>query len=401
MSTDGVATAAGNNPLLSTLVTAVKRAGLVDTLNNTEDITVFAPDNDAFGALGKTTLSKALADKSQLTKILTTHVVKGRLAPADLAGTHETLSGSSDHGHGRRRRLHGQRQRPGGVRQHPDRERHRVRDRPRPDARLRRGRHGRAGGRGGPSGPRRERAARTGRAVTDDFPSWLTAVAVVSLAVAGLCALLVVVDVVRRPQPMGVMNVVWPVTMLFGSIGWLAFYARRGRAARRGDGPAGPERSMRSAVAVGTSHCGAGCTIGDLVGEFGLVLVPGLAAVFGLGWLFTDRMFAGWVLDFVLAYLVGIVFQYFSIAPTRGLGLRAGLWAAVKADTFSITSWQVGMYGVMALGQLWLLPAWFGRRSDALQPEFWLLMQVAMVVGFATAYPVNWLLVRRGLKEKM
>lgn len=95
MSTDGVATAASNNPLLSTLVTAVKRAGLVDTLNNTEDITVFAPDNDAFKALGKTTLTKALADRSKLTKILTTHVVKGRLAPADLAGTHKTLSGSS------------------------------------------------------------------------------------------------------------------------------------------------------------------------------------------------------------------------------------------------------------------------------------------------------------------
>ena len=95
MSTDGVATAASNNPLLSTLVTAVKRAGLVDTLNNTQDITVFAPDNDAFAALGKTTLTKALANKGQLTKILTTHVVKGRIAPADLAGTHQTLSGSS------------------------------------------------------------------------------------------------------------------------------------------------------------------------------------------------------------------------------------------------------------------------------------------------------------------
>ena len=95
MSTDAVATAASNNPLLTTLVTAVKRAGLVDTLNNTQDITVFAPDDDAFKALGKTTLTKALANKGQLTKILTTHVVKGRLAPADLAGTHKTLSGSS------------------------------------------------------------------------------------------------------------------------------------------------------------------------------------------------------------------------------------------------------------------------------------------------------------------
>ena len=48
MAKDPVATAASNNPALSTLVTAVKKAGLVDTLNNAENITVFAPTNDAF-----------------------------------------------------------------------------------------------------------------------------------------------------------------------------------------------------------------------------------------------------------------------------------------------------------------------------------------------------------------
>ena len=60
MSTDPVATAASNNPLLSTLVTAVKKAGLVDTLNNAEDITVFAPTNDAFAKIDKKTLDKVL-----------------------------------------------------------------------------------------------------------------------------------------------------------------------------------------------------------------------------------------------------------------------------------------------------------------------------------------------------
>ena len=95
MAKDKVATAASNNPLLSTLVTAVKKAGLVDTLNNTEDITVFAPDNDAFKSLNKKTLAKTLASKSKLTDVLTLHVVKGRIAPADLAGKHKTLNGQS------------------------------------------------------------------------------------------------------------------------------------------------------------------------------------------------------------------------------------------------------------------------------------------------------------------
>src|SRR5580693_9016181 len=48
MSTAPVATAASANPVLSTLVTAVKKAGLVDTLNSASGITVFAPDNAAF-----------------------------------------------------------------------------------------------------------------------------------------------------------------------------------------------------------------------------------------------------------------------------------------------------------------------------------------------------------------
>jgi uncharacterized surface protein with fasciclin (FAS1) repeats len=92
MAQDPVATAASNNPALSTLVTAVKKAGLVDTLNNAKDITVFAPTNDAFAKIPKDTLDKVLADKAQLTKILTYHVVGQKLTPKDLEnGSFATL----------------------------------------------------------------------------------------------------------------------------------------------------------------------------------------------------------------------------------------------------------------------------------------------------------------------
>jgi len=90
-----VATAASANPLLSTLVTAVTAAGLVDTLNTAEDITVFAPTNDAFTALDPATLAAALADPTGLlTTVLTYHVVPGRIAPDALEGTHTTLQGA-------------------------------------------------------------------------------------------------------------------------------------------------------------------------------------------------------------------------------------------------------------------------------------------------------------------
>jgi uncharacterized surface protein with fasciclin (FAS1) repeats len=88
-----VATAASGNPLLSTLVTAVKKAGLVDSLNTAPALTVFAPTNDAFAKIPAADLKAVLADKATLTKILTTHVVAGKLTPAELAGTHKTLQG--------------------------------------------------------------------------------------------------------------------------------------------------------------------------------------------------------------------------------------------------------------------------------------------------------------------
>jgi uncharacterized surface protein with fasciclin (FAS1) repeats len=93
---DPVATAASNTPDLSTLVTAVKKADLVDTLNSAQGITVFAPTNDAFAALPKATLDKALGDPNGLlTTVLTYHVVQGQLTPDQLAGSHKTLQGGT------------------------------------------------------------------------------------------------------------------------------------------------------------------------------------------------------------------------------------------------------------------------------------------------------------------
>jgi uncharacterized surface protein with fasciclin (FAS1) repeats len=93
MSTAPVASAASANPVLKTLVTAVTKAGLVDTLNSADGITVFAPVNDAFAAIPPKTLKAVLKDKETLTAILTHHVVAGQLSPDQLAGEHETLAG--------------------------------------------------------------------------------------------------------------------------------------------------------------------------------------------------------------------------------------------------------------------------------------------------------------------
>jgi len=241
--------------------------------------------------------------------------------------------------------------------------------------------------------------------VHPSFPAWLDALSTVSLIVALICAAIIAVDETARPQHMWIMNLVWPLTALFGSVLWLGFYWRWGRGSPRGQGQG--RRSMRQdtpmpvAVAKGASHCGAGCTLGDIVAEWAAFAFPAIPLALGWKSLFGERMFAVWVLDYLVAFVFGVAFQYFTIKPARNLSVKDGIVAALKSDAASITSWQVGMYGAMALLQfLWFQRA-FGGVAEVDRPEFWFAMQIAMVCGFCTAYPVNWLLVKAGLKEKM
>ncbi len=239
------------------------------------------------------------------------------------------------------------------------------------------------------------------------FPWELHLIAFVSLAIAGLCAIIIIFDEFRRPQSMWIMNLVWPLTTLFGSVLWLAAYYAWGRMSGRHDAD-GQEHSSGSEkppfpvrVLKGASHCGAGCTVGDIVVECLVFVAPAVAVWFGWHSIFAEKTFAVWIPDFLLAFLFGIVFQYFSIKPMRDLSPRQGIIAALKADIASIIAWQVGMYAVMALIQFVWLRREFGGIAPVASPEFWFAMQIAMLGGFVTSYPVNWLLIRAGWKEAM
>jgi hypothetical protein len=209
-------------------------------------------------------------------------------------------------------------------------------------------------------------------------------------------SLFVVADIFLggRRQPMGVMEAVWPLTLLYwGPLG-LPFYFGFGRAPEpqaqmRGHahGHGDREPPMWQAVFKGAAHCGAGCALGDFAAEW-IVLAFGLV-------LLGSALAARLTLSFVLAYAAGIAFQYFAIAPMRDLNFWAGVVAAVKADTFSLVAYEIGMFAWM----IYRAYAW-----PAMAPtdwSYWLMMQIAMVCGFATTYPVNWLLIRFGVKERM
>lgn len=234
------------------------------------------------------------------------------------------------------------------------------------------------------------------------FPDWLHLLSLLSLSLAAVCALVIVADLIRHPQKMGIMNLVWPLAALFGSVLWLALYWRFGRPMGKGVGDGDhQELPMWASVAKGASHCGAGCTAGDIIAEWAAFAFPQIAVWLGWHTLFAEKLFAVWLLDYLVAFLLGIAFQYFTIKPMRELSVGQGIWQAIKADVLSITSWQVGMYGLMALIQFaWFRPT-YGGLAEVASPQFWFAMQLAMLAGFVTAYPTNWMLIRLGLKERM
>ena len=234
------------------------------------------------------------------------------------------------------------------------------------------------------------------------FPNWFHYLAMAFVLIGVVCALFVLWDILRHPQKMGIMNIVWPVTALFGLLPLVAAYYRYGRRTDQGN-PSAASSTPPFPVMVGKGalHCGSGCMIGDVLAEWLAFSVPAIAVALGWQTLFAEKMFAVWVLDFLFAFVLGIIFQYFAIVPMRKLSPGQGLIAALKADTLSLAAWQVGMYGAMAILQLLAFPAFFGARAEVDTWEFWFAMQIAMICGFITSYPVNWYLISSGIKEKM
>ncbi|MFP5236002.1 MAG: DUF4396 domain-containing protein [Acidobacteriota bacterium] len=231
-----------------------------------------------------------------------------------------------------------------------------------------------------------------------NVPQWLEFAAWTWIAICVFCSLVILAGIIREPQKMAIMNIVWPVTALYMGPAALPMFYRAQPLSSKGP----MSTKMKQAIerhkddpptffqnSLAVFHCGAGCTLGDIIAE-------SLAGSLMLT--FAGEFGSKLILDFVFAYAIGIVFQYFTIAPMRGLSFGKGLVAAVRADTISITLFQAGMYAWMALSYFVFFPRPHLNPGMAV---FWFMMQIAMVVGFFTALPANAWLIRKGWKEKM
>lgn len=151
-----------------------------------------------------------------------------------------------------------------------------------------------------------------------------------------------------------------------------------------------PPHSKWQATVLSTLHCGAGCTLADLAGEWLAWLIP-----ISIG----GSLIAGsWTLDYILALIFGIGFQYAAIRGMRRITPGEALTKAAKADVLSLTAWQVGMYGWMAVVFFLLFTHEALPRTGWI---FWFMMQIAMLCGFLVALPMNRFLIKKGIKQGM
>ncbi|WP_208020407.1 DUF4396 domain-containing protein [Vibrio viridaestus] len=244
------------------------------------------------------------------------------------------------------------------------------------------------------------------------IPNWISIIAWISIILGFISAFWMWLDINRRPQHMAIMHWVWPLCGLFGHLLVVWIYLSVGRSQpethhshhEHHDHHHQMQHSQSpsaGSVLKGALHCGSGCTLGDIIAESLAFLLPSIPLLFGYQSLFDDKIFAIWILDFILAFGLGIVFQYFAIKPMGNMSRGEAIVAALKADFLSLTAWQIGMYGFMAIAHFWLFPSLFGTELVVNSAAFWLMMQIAMLCGLVTAFPVNYLLIRMGVKEAM
>lgn len=146
------------------------------------------------------------------------------------------------------------------------------------------------------------------------------------------------------------------------------------------------EKPMWVKVFISSTHCGAGCGLADIISE---------NYIFYLGITFWGAaIWASFILDYIAALLIGVIFQYLNIKPMRPDLSTLQVWKnAIHADVWSLTSFQIGMYGWIAIVHF-LIHIPLAANTFT----FWFMMQIGLTIGLLTTFPVNYVLIKLGIK---
>lgn len=257
--------------------------------------------------------------------------------------------------------------------------------------------------------------------------TWLVIISWVAIFIGILQAIIITVDVARHPQQMmPIMNIVWPLTGLYFPIFGIWAYDRLGKAKKQSEHThiehmnteSGKDMGMNDegnddhhdgnhhehegmhhhshgnkpfwqSVFVSTTHCSSGCSLGDMIGA-PIVFFTGLTIA-------SITLYADFVVEFIIAYIFGIGFQYYGMGFTKHDQPGQAIKNAIKADTWSLVAFEIGMFGWMALAYF----LFFVNMPEPNTPVYWFMMQIGMMIGFCTSYPANWVLVKKGVKHAM
>jgi hypothetical protein len=240
----------------------------------------------------------------------------------------------------------------------------------------------------------------------DSIPLWLQILAYLYLISGVGGALYITYDIVKKKhlQKMHIMNVVWPVTVFYlAPLGIWAYYHLGHLSVNKSrmnehhlikphsNSDDKQTRPFWETIFVSATHCGAGCTIGDVISTWLIFL--GSIVVFG------SILATAYIFDFTLAWLLGVIFQYLAVSEMRKVSLKEGVADAIKADTLSLVAFEIGLFGWMAIVALVM----FGTtwHANPTEPIFWFMMQVGMTIGFFTSYPANRWLIEKSIKHGM
>jgi hypothetical protein len=228
-------------------------------------------------------------------------------------------------------------------------------------------------------------------------------------------SLYIILDIKRgHRQMIPFMNVVWPITVFYlGPLGLWAYWHLGHSSLKKTVINGNPQlepmqediqnvhrvkphktesrKPFWESIFVSATHCGGGCTLGDVVSAW-LIFLTSIT-------LFGSTLAAAYVFDFTFAWILGIIFQYLAITEMKKISVKKGLIEAIKADTISLVAFEIGLFGWMALVTFVIFDrTWHANPTE---PVYWFMMQIGMTIGFFTSYPVNWCLVKKGIKHGM
>ncbi|MEV4214445.1 DUF4396 domain-containing protein [Micromonospora sp. NPDC049662] len=218
-------------------------------------------------------------------------------------------------------------------------------------------------------------------------PSWLSTLSWISLAVGVVSFVIVLVDtyLYGHRQPVGVMEIVWLVTVLYIGPVAVRLYWTWGRPEALAPSPRKDRsrRPHRGTIVTQVSRCGAHCALGFVVAE---------VALYGFD-LPRSPLWIGYAGDYLMAVTIAVLFRLFE-SPRRSL---AEVWRAlatvVKVELVTITAFEVALFGWLTLAHHMVFPE-PPLRLDS--PTFWFAGQIGMIAGFVTAWPAaSWQIGRR------